>query len=260
MSRKILQFLIFTALAFAPLAAQTPAKIDVNLASATELQRLPGIHEAEARKIVAGRPYAKPSDLRTAGLSDAQITPLESLITFGSRHHEIPSRQGGYVALVEYCKALGSAGSATEITSERVKGQTTVCLPRGWFGLDGHTLTAVGETQISDLTWSLSKESVKDVSVVTFLPADATSTANTGPTGRAWTDAATDLLMTKLNSQPGKYTVERVSGSSSPPNMGSFSTSKKSGKARDSISTAYFDPTGKVSDRLVLVLPTPPQQ
>jgi hypothetical protein len=259
MSRKILQFLIFTALAFAPLAAQTPAKIDVNLASATELQRLPGIHEAEARKIVAGRPYAKPADLRTAGLTDAQITPLESLITFGSRQHEIPSRQGGYVALIEHCKALGSAGNATEITSARVKGQTTVCLPREWFGLDGHTLTAVGETKISDLTWSLSKESVKDVSIVTFLPADATSTANTGASGRAWTDAATDLLLTKLNSQPGKYTVERVSGSSSPPNTGSFSNSLHGFGSKDSISTAYFDPT-KVSDKLVLVMPTPPQQ
>jgi len=56
------------ALAFsAGLAAAPPAKrlVDINSASRAQLKKLPGIGEAEAERIVAGRPYLSKAELAT---------------------------------------------------------------------------------------------------------------------------------------------------------------------------------------------------
>ncbi len=42
--------------------------VDLNHASAAELETLPGVHAATAREIIAGRPYASASQLRRRGL------------------------------------------------------------------------------------------------------------------------------------------------------------------------------------------------
>ncbi len=44
-------------------AAATKALVDINSASEDELRTLPGIGEALAKKIVAGRPYARKDEL-----------------------------------------------------------------------------------------------------------------------------------------------------------------------------------------------------
>lgn len=59
--------------------APPAAKIDVNAASQADLEKLPGIGPATAKKIIAGRPYASISDLSKAGVSASviqKITPL----------------------------------------------------------------------------------------------------------------------------------------------------------------------------------------
>ncbi len=61
-------------------AAKTPgAPIDINSASEKELDSLPGVGPATAKKIIAGRPYSSVNDLSRAGLKPAviqQITPM----------------------------------------------------------------------------------------------------------------------------------------------------------------------------------------
>jgi DNA uptake protein ComE-like DNA-binding protein len=57
-------------------APAIPAKIDVNTATAAELQQLPGVDDATATKIIDGRPYKQGADLVRSGLSQDQINRI----------------------------------------------------------------------------------------------------------------------------------------------------------------------------------------
>ncbi len=77
-------------------AKSKAAKVDINTAAQSELEALPGIGEATARKIIAGRPYGSVDDLAKAGVPASTVSKLRSRLTVGStaktRAEKAPSR------------------------------------------------------------------------------------------------------------------------------------------------------------------------
>ena len=65
----------------------TPAKaaaVDINSASATDLKALPGMSDADAAKIVQGRPYKDTGDLVTKKIvTDAEYAKIKDQIVAG---------------------------------------------------------------------------------------------------------------------------------------------------------------------------------
>lgn len=59
-------------------------KVDINSASQAELEKLPGVGAATAKKIIAGRPYASVADLSKAGVSAKTIGKITPLVTVGA--------------------------------------------------------------------------------------------------------------------------------------------------------------------------------
>ncbi len=60
------------------LPEQSSAKIDLNSATEAQLESLPGVGPAMAKKIIAGRPYSSVADLKRAGISESTIEKLKS--------------------------------------------------------------------------------------------------------------------------------------------------------------------------------------
>ncbi len=63
--------------------ANTSAGMDLNTASEKDLESLPGVGAATAKKIIAGRPYSSVSDLSKAGISAATIKKITPLVSVG---------------------------------------------------------------------------------------------------------------------------------------------------------------------------------
>ncbi len=57
--------------------------VDLNSASEKDLEALPGVGPATAKKIVAGRPYKSTDELKKAGLNDKAVEALKPLVTAG---------------------------------------------------------------------------------------------------------------------------------------------------------------------------------
>jgi competence protein ComEA len=73
----------------APAAPASAAKgekalVDLNSASQKELETLPGVGAATAKKITANRPYKSVDELSKAGLSAKSIDKIRPLVTVGS--------------------------------------------------------------------------------------------------------------------------------------------------------------------------------
>jgi DNA uptake protein ComE-like DNA-binding protein len=64
--------------------ASSGQKVDLNTASEKELEALPGVGAASAKKIIAARPYATVADLSKAGLPAKTATEITPLVTVGA--------------------------------------------------------------------------------------------------------------------------------------------------------------------------------
>jgi hypothetical protein len=65
-------------------ATAPAAKVDLNTASQADLEKLPGIGPATAKKIIAGRPFTAVADLSKAGVSAGVIQKITPLVTVGA--------------------------------------------------------------------------------------------------------------------------------------------------------------------------------
>jgi DNA uptake protein ComE-like DNA-binding protein len=65
-------------------APTTAAPVDLNSATEAQLEGLPSVGAATAKKIIAGRPYTAVSDLSKAGLTEKTITAITPLVTIGT--------------------------------------------------------------------------------------------------------------------------------------------------------------------------------
>jgi hypothetical protein len=65
--------------------AKAPASpVNLNTASEADLEALPGVGPATAKKIIAGRPYATVADLSKAGVPKNTIDKITSMVTVGA--------------------------------------------------------------------------------------------------------------------------------------------------------------------------------
>src|SRR5512139_1498238 len=98
--------------------AQGP-KVDLNTATQAQLEALPGIGPATAKKIIAGRPYATVEDLSKAGVSPGTIKKITPMVTVG----------GAAAAPVPPAAATPSATRATPATPAASGGRATPATP-----------------------------------------------------------------------------------------------------------------------------------
>jgi helix-hairpin-helix protein len=99
-------FAVVFALMLALSTAYAADQVNVNTASESEIEALPGVGAKYAPKIIANRPYTSAADLSKAGLSKRKISKLTPMITF----------EGGSAAVAPAPAAAASSSETTAAT------------------------------------------------------------------------------------------------------------------------------------------------
>ena len=97
------------------LAEKAPAKgekVDLNKATEQELEALPGIGPATAKKIIAGRPYSSVKDLSKAGVSTKTIDGIAPMVAVSTAGPTAPSPPKTPTAVKPTESAKGGGGEA----------------------------------------------------------------------------------------------------------------------------------------------------
>ena len=116
-------------------------KVDLNSATEKELEALPGVGPATAKKIIAGRPYAAPQDLSKAGVSAKTIEKLTPLVIGGAAAPSAPATAPGAAPAAPKQAATPSAAptkpEAMEAKTPPAKGMVWVNTKSGVFHTEG---------------------------------------------------------------------------------------------------------------------------
>jgi DNA uptake protein ComE-like DNA-binding protein len=97
------------------------AKVDLNSASQQELEALPGVGAATAKKIIAGRPYTSVGDLAKAGLSAKTIEKISPLVSVGASTGSAMAEKPAKAAQEKTSKATGAMESKASAAASGMK-------------------------------------------------------------------------------------------------------------------------------------------
>jgi competence protein ComEA len=159
-------------------SGEVAEKVDLNTASAQELEQLPGVGSATAKKIIAGRPYNSVDDLKSAGVSASEIAKITPLVTAGAEsatpaaHKENPAEAVDLnSASVEELETLPGVGPATA---------KKIVAGRPYNSVDDLKSAGVSESEIGKIS-----------SLVTVKPVGKTGAVEEGPPSEVDLNSAT---------------------------------------------------------------------
>lgn len=111
------------------------SKVDLNSASESELEELPGIGPASAKKIIAARPFSSVSDLSKTGIPANTISKITPLVTAGSASASAPEASAASAAASAVSSSAKQAGATAQ---SAVTGQAPPANSQGmvWVNLD----------------------------------------------------------------------------------------------------------------------------
>jgi DNA uptake protein ComE-like DNA-binding protein len=114
-------------------AAASGARVDLNTASEKELEALPAVGAATAKKIIAGRPYSSVADLSKAGVPAKTIETISPLVTVAAKAAPAASQPASAPASASASKpsmasksSTSNAGAAESAGPPPVKGMVWV--------------------------------------------------------------------------------------------------------------------------------------
>jgi Helix-hairpin-helix motif len=145
--------------------AATASKVDLNTATEAELDKLPGVGKATAKKIIAGRPYTSVADLSRAGVSKHQIDQITPLVTVstastGSANRAVPQAPGSEPSASRAAPASNATAPAPGMVW--VNTETKVYHREGdpWYGKTKHG-KYMTESEAIQAGYRASKEKTK---------------------------------------------------------------------------------------------------
>ena len=112
-------------------AATPTAKVDLNTASEKDLDGLPGVGPATAKKIIKGRPYSSVDDLSKAGVSASTIKKITPLVTVSGGASETTSTPSTAASKPSSTPSQSSSKAAPSPASQGSPGPGMV-----WVNLD----------------------------------------------------------------------------------------------------------------------------
>lgn len=120
-------------------AASKTEKVDLNSATQKELEALPGVGPATAKKIIEGRPYSSTQDLAKAGVSAKTIEKLSPMVVVGAATTGAPASRAPAVSPAAQKAAPAKSGEATSVEAKvpPAKGMVWVNTKSGIFHVEG---------------------------------------------------------------------------------------------------------------------------